>query len=311
MSNMKTTRTIIGILIMLFGWTVFAQQNPQYTEYMYNMTSINPAYVGTKNDLSIRMLGRMQWLGINGAPDTQTLSVGMRAYKDLGAGFSVVHDKIGLAEETNLYLDFSYTFEVSRKGKLSFGIKNGYTFFNDKLSEAISPNQINYSDVIQAFPGFGFGVYYRTDKFYAGFSVPNIFETPRFKYDPETNSFSLSRTANFFATSGRVFKLDKDFLFKPSTMIKFVKGAPVSIDLNLNLLYKERFELGASYRYNASVQVTASFSLDKHWRIGYAYDYALTNLRKYNSGSHEVILSYDLNFRKYRKVKARCEFFLP
>jgi type IX secretion system PorP/SprF family membrane protein len=270
------------------------------------MNVLNPAYAGSKGTLSIGLLGRTQWVGIDGAPKTFTLSAHAPFGEKVGLGLSVIVDKIGPVKEQNLFADFSYTINTSEEGKLAFGIKAGFTFHN--LNEAsliaIDPNDPSILDFDnRTFPNFGAGAFYYTNKFYVGLSLPNVLETKHF--DRNNGITKASEKAHYFLTSGYVFDASENLKFKPSIMIKAAGGAPLSVDLSANFLLNEKFELGASYRLDDSISGLVSFLVTNDFRLGYAYDYTTSNLGDFNSGSHEVVLLWDIDLSRDKVISPR------
>ncbi len=303
---MKKIALFLALIIVLLSINSYAQQDPQYTQYMYNMNVLNPAYAGSKGTLSIGVLGRTQWVGIDGAPKTFTLAAHAPFGEKVGLGFSAIVDEIGPVKEQNLFADFSYTIRTSDVGKLAFGIKAGFTFHN--LNEAsliaIDPNDpsiIDFDD--RTFPNFGAGAFYYTNQFYVGLSLPNILETKHF--DRNNGITKASEKAHFFLTSGYVFDVSESLKFKPSVMAKAAGGAPLSVDISANFLLKERLELGASYRLDDSISGLISFLVTNDFRLGYAYDYTTSNLGDFNSGSHEVFLLWDIDLSRDKVVSPR------
>ena len=282
---------------------VSAQQDPQYTQYMYNMNIVNPAYAGSRGTLSIGVLGRTQWVGIDGAPKTATLAVHAPVGRNLAAGFSAISDTYGPVSEQNIYADISYTISTSEEGRLAFGLKGGVSLFDVGLLSAILPQTLPGDDplfadnVNEVFPNFGAGAYYYNERFYVGLSVPNILETKHL----EKSGNSITRAAeetHAFLTAGYVFYLTDNLKFKPSTMLKGVAGSPLSVDVSANFLMNDRLELGLNYRLDDSVGALVNFGVTPTLRIGYAYDYTTTNLGNYNSGTHEAFLLWDIDFSK-------------
>jgi len=302
---MKRTLFISVLILLLTVTSVYGQQDPQYTHYMYNMNVVNPAYAGSRETLSIGLLGRTQWVGIDGAPKTITANVHAPVGANLGVGLSVIADKIGPVSEQNAYADVSYTVDTSEYGSLAFGIKAGVTFFDATLTDLLAPDGTRGVDDLFAndgkgtFPNIGAGVYYYTDRFYAGLSVPNFLESPHFK-DVENSTVNrvASEKMHGFLTAGYVFYLSDNLDFKPAMILKAVPGSPLSIDLTGNFLINERFELGLGYRFGDSIDGLVSFLVTEDFRIGYSYDYTLTKLQEFNSGSHEIFLQYDVNLSR-------------
>lgn len=299
---MKKFRLILGVLALLSITAVFGQQDPQYTQYMYNMNVLNPAYAGSRGVTSIGLLGRTQWVGLDGAPQTLTLSVHSPIGNAVGLGFSVIHDEIGPVKEDNVYADFSYTIFTSAEGRLAFGLKVGATFLDVReLVMVDGPDPLN-EPVNETSPNFGAGLFYYTNKFYVGFSAPNFLETKHLE-----NSGGIVSTASermhYFLTSGYVFDIADNLKLKPSAMLKATAGAPLSVDLSANLLIDQKIELGLSHRLDDSISGLIGFQVNDDFRIGYAYDHTTSKFGTYNSGSHEIMLLFDINKKKIKSPR--------
>lgn len=304
---MKRINLTFAFVIFLTVTAVFGQQDPQYTQYMYNMNVINPAYAGSRGTLSLGMLGRKQWTDIDGAPKTATFSAHAPVARNVGGGLSVIADEIGPVKEQNVYADLSYTLQTSEEGRLAFGLKGGVTFQNIDLLSIILPQDPNdplfQDNMSNTYPNFGAGVYYYTDKFYVSFSVPNILKSTHFEKSNGVIT-KASEEMHYFFTSGYVFQLSESLKLKPSVMFKGVSGAPVSIDMNANVLIYDRLELGASYRWDDSVSGLINFYVTRSFQMGYAYDYNVSDFNYANTGgSHELFLLYDIDFNK-KKLKS-------
>lgn len=287
---------ILIVAVILFTVSAKAQQNPQYTQYVYNMNIINPAYAGSKEALSLNFLARTQWVGIDGAPQTLTFGAHTPLRKNLGLGLSVIVDKLGPVQEQNIYADVSYTLNFDNDSKLAFGLKAGFTAFNLCLTclNSVDPETTDFMDraANKTLPNIGAGLFYYTNKFYLGFAMPNLLET--FHFEKTGNQVTNgSEKTHFFLNSGYVFDISRDVKLKPSMMVKATQGAPLSIDLSGNVLIYEKLEFGLSYRVTESMSALINVRANKNLRIGYAYDYTLTNLGDFNSGSHEVFLLFD------------------
>ncbi len=300
---MKKITIFLAFSFLLFFNETKAQQDPQYTQYMYNMNVVNPAYAGSRGTLSLGLLGRTQWTSVDGAPKTFTFDAHAPVGKKVGVGLSIISDEIGPAKEQNIYADVSYTLTTSGEGRLAFGLKAGVTLLDVNLLDAVLPESSSGNDPLfdeninDAFPNFGAGVYYYTNKWYAGFSVPNILKSEHM--DKENINTKASEEVHYFLTGGYVFDLSSTLKFKPSLMFKGVAGAPVSVDINANFLMYDRFEVGASYRIEDSVSLLFNFGVTPDFRIGYAYDYTISEFSNSNTaGSHEIILLYDIDFSK-------------
>lgn len=301
---MKKINILLVIMTILSLTTTFGQQDPQYTQYMYNQNVLNPAYAGSKGVLSIGMLGRTQWVGVDGAPETLTLAIHSPIGRKVGLGLSVIHDEIGPAKEDNVYADFSYTIHTSDEGNLAFGLKAGFTFLNVRaLGNLVDPDdEILNEPVNKNSPNFGAGIFYYTQKFYAGLSIPNFLETRHLETGNGQVS-SASEKMHYFLTTGYVFHLSESLKLKPSAMVKAAIGAPVSIDLSANALLNDTIEFGLSMRLDDSISAMIGFNVSEDMRIGYAYDHTTSNFGQFNSGSHEIMLLFDFNRRKIKSPR--------
>jgi len=296
-------KTKILFLVLLFtGIVSYAQQDAQFTQYMYNTIVINPAYAGSRGALSIFALHRTQWVGLDGAPVTNTFSVNTPIENsNLGIGLSLLNDKIGPTNENNLSADVSYTIHTSETFKLSFGIKATANIFNLDINNLNpvaqdDPQFHNLNNVVS--PNFGAGVYFHSDKTYVGFSVPNFIEKRLY----DDNSVSVyKQKATYYLIAGHVFDLSSSVKFKPSILSKMVMGAPFETDFSASFLFNEKFVLGVSYRWNGTVSAMAGFKISDQLYIGYGYDLETTKLANYNSGSHEIFLRFEL-LNNYKKV---------
>lgn len=287
------------IIVLLVATQVYGQQDPQYTQYMYNMNVINPAYAGSRENLSFGLLYRSQWAGIDGAPRTGTFFGHTPVGERVGLGLSVIADQVGPVKETNAYADFAYTLKLGGAHRLAFGIKAGATFHDI----GISPTQIDLIDPTDPFfqssnnvtPNIGAGFFYYTDNYYVSFSVPNILNSVHL--DANGNKLG-SEEAHYFLTGGYVFQLSPNTKLKPSFLVKSAFSAPTSFDVNLNALFFEKFEIGASYRLDDSFSGLVNFAITRNVRVGYSYDNVTSDIKRYAPASHEFILLFDLNFPK-------------
>jgi len=295
---LRNVQKLSTLLFLVVVGTVHAQQDAQYTQYMYNTVSVNPAYAGSRGHLSIAALYRNQWLGLDGAPKTQTLNIHTpMGYRGVGLGISVVNDKIGPTSETYFDVDFSYTIQTSFEGKLSFGLKASAHMLDIRYSELdefeIDPQLQSQQDIQNKFsPNIGAGVYYHTDRFYAGLSAPRILETTHFD---ESSVSTAKEQINLYAITGYVWDLNPFLKFKPTLLTKVVQGAPLQLDLSANFMLNERFIGGVAYRWDAAFSGLFGFMVSDQLMIGLAYDREITELgaATFNDGSFEVILRYD------------------
>src|SRR5690606_2649727 len=235
------------IFLLLLAVEMHGQQDPQYTQYMYNMNVINPAYAGSRENLSFGLLYRTQWVGIDGAPKTGTFFGHLPVGEKTGLGLSVISDEIGPVKETNAYADFSYTLQLGGEHRLAFGIKAGATFHDRGLGDLdlIDANDPFFNNVTGVTPNVGAGAFYYTDNYYLAFSVPNILSSV--KLDANGTEYG-TEVSHYFFTGGYVFQLSPNTKLKPSFLVKSAFDAPTSFDVNLNALFFEKLEIGASYR---------------------------------------------------------------
>ncbi|PZQ84077.1 MAG: hypothetical protein DI548_10165 [Flavobacterium johnsoniae] len=295
-------KIIIFFVWIRVGASAFAQQDAQYTQYMYNTININPAYAGSRGVLSVFGLHRTQWVGLDGAPVTNTVSINTPINgTNIGMGLSFVNDRIGPTDENAISADISYTVKTSETFKLSFGIKATANMFNldvNKLNPADQgdPRLMNLNNNFT--PNIGAGAYFHSDKMYLGLSVPNFFETHR--YDDNSVSVNQERM-NFYLIGGYVFDLSPSIKFKPAFLMKAVNGAPLQADVSGNFLFNDKLTLGVAWRWDAAVSAMAGFQITEGLFVGYGYDLETTKLANYNSGSHEVFLRFEL-FNRFNKV---------
>ena len=295
--NIKTLFPLISLLLC-FCTTIWGQQDAQYTQYMYNTVSVNPGYAGSRGHLSIAALYRNQWLGLDGAPETQTLNLHTPlGYRGVGLGVSIVNDKIGPTSETYFDVDFSYTIQTSFDAKLSFGLKASAHMLDIRFSELdefeIDPQLQAQQDIRNQFsPNIGAGVYYHTERFYAGFSAPRILETEHFD---ESSISTAKEQINWYLIGGSVWDLNPFLKFKPTVLTKVVQGAPLQVDLSANFMLNEKFVGGVAYRWDAAISGLFGFRISDEMFIGLAYDREITDLgaTTFNDGSFEVIVRYD------------------
>ncbi len=283
-----------------------AQQDAQYTQYMYNTMSVNPAYAGSRGQLSMAAMYRAQWVGLDGAPKTQTLNLHspIRNSK-LGYGISVVNDNIGNGVVQETYFDgvVSYTLDFPQDRKLSFGLKVGGNLLNLDFQQLRNFDQepINDgADITNNFsPNFGLGLYYHTNRYYLGLSVPNLLESDYFdnsQRDANSVQFQSTERMNFYLITGYVFDLNYNFKFKPALLMKAVGGAPLQLDFSGTFLLNDKFSFGAAYRWDAAASALFGFQLSDQLMLGLAYDREITELggTRFNDGSFEVFLRFEL-----------------
>jgi len=309
---LKRLFVIAFCVIGLCNTNVFAQTEPMYSQYMYNMLGVNPAYAGNREALSLNFFQRNQWLGIKGAPKTTSLSMD-QSIKDgkMGWGLQVYDDELGIEAATGFNGMLSTRIKVSEKGILSGGLSFGMMNYRNNLIDVNNRNDPNDQSFIrtdnQWNPSIGMGVYYNTDRFYAGVSTPNILKSRLASYENMNTSIQKSDDFHLFANAGYVFDLNEDVKLKPSTMIKMVSGAPIETDINLNVWLKDLLGFGGSYRTGDAFVGMVELQATSNLRFGYAYDMPFNPLKYFTKGSHELMLRYEIgNFKT--KIKSTRYF---
>lgn len=296
------------ILLVFVSWLGFAQQDSQYTLYMYNTQLVNPAYAGNRGLLSINSLYRTQWVGLEGAPETLNFAMNSPlGTHGLGMGLAVVSDKIGPSSESNLTLDVSYTIQLSQNTKLSFGIKTGINLINVDYSKLniFNPSDPSFSTNIEnsLSPLIGSGLYlHHSDTWYLGISSPNFLNTI---HHNGTATSTVMKRAHFYGIAGYVFDINNSVKLKPTFLTKVVPGAPIALDFSMNVMFFNKLTLGVAHRLDAAGSGLAAFQVYEKLMIGYAYDYDTTELGNYNSGSHEIFLRFELTTKSRKKVNPR------
>ena len=299
-----------AMLMLIAFLDANAQQDPHYTQYMYNMNIINPAYAGSKENLSFGLLYRKQWIEIEDAPTTFSFSGSAPVGKNVGLGLSIISDKIGPVEENNVYGDFSYTLNLGGEHRLALGLKAGVTFQKIGLRSIIQPTLPDPNDGAFAEDtnntklNIGTGLFYYTNKYYFALSIPNMLKSAHLDYNGIKYGTEIQ---HYFLTGGYVFDLNPNLKFKPFAMVKSAFNAPTSFDISTNFLYLEKFEMGATYRLQDSFGVMVNYAISPSLRIGYAYDHIVSDLKVTTPSSHEIILLFDLNFPK--KVSRSPRYF--
>lgn len=313
---MKTLKKILtGLTLALSGFSLNAQQDPMYTHYMYNTLTINPAYAGSRDALSITALHRSQWVDFDGAPLTQTVTAHSPLRNEhIGLGLSITNDKIGPTNNTSFFADFAYIIKLNERSKLSFGISAGANIFQAQLNQLeldVQSDPVFQNSVSnKIMPNFGFGAYYYREQFYAGISAPNLLQNSYAVVNQTGGSTLISEAQrHYFFIAGALFHLGENLDLKPTTFVKVTAGAPIQADFTASFIIKERLLLGAMYRTGDSFGALVGFDITEQFHIGYSYDWSY-GLRtgQYNQGSHEVLLRYDFIFSSKRQIHSPRNF---
>lgn len=306
-------KLIIFLVVLTSVFVSYAQQDAQYTQYMYNQSVVNPAYA--TSDLGVINFGfmhRSQWTNAVGAPKTYNLFAHAPLSNKIEVGLSIVTDNIGedILKENNFYADFAYILKLSESQKLSLGLKAGFTSFNTNFNGFRFPDDDPVNGSITSddafdnqnsiFPNFGFGAFYYTDNYYVGLSAPNLLQSKHLEENRGVNSIG-GEEIHMFLTAGYVYQLSDMVQLKPAILAKAVKGSPIVLDTSLNVLFNNRFEGGLAYRINDSFSAMFNVRATNALRIGYAFDYTTSNLNNYNSGTHEIMVLYDLDLIGLKK----------
>lgn len=313
---MKTPIKITLALILSIGGSAsYAQQAPMFTHYMYNTLSVNPAYAGSREALTITALHRSQWVDFAGAPTTQTLTMHSPIINEhIGVGLAVVNDKIGPTNNTSIVASFAYRMKLTQKSKLALGLSAGANIFQanlnslnlDQPNDAVFQNNVNNKTT----PNVGFGVYYSRDRFYTGISVPSLIENS-FSEVNQTGGSTLiaSEQRHYFFIAGGLIKLGHNLDFKPTTLIKVTAAAPIQADLTASFIIMKRLLLGGMFRTGDAVGGLIGYDITEQLHMGYSYDWSYgLETSKYNNGSHEIMLRYDFIFSSKKQIHSPRNF---
>lgn len=287
------SRLVLIILILAISATADAQQRPMYSQYMFNMLNINPAYAGSRGVVSATALYRDQWVGIPGAPQTASFSIDMASHeKKVGLGLQLYDDRLGVERTTGLNASYAFRIQLTNSGTLSLGLQAGILNYRANYSEVrtYQPGDPSFSQNVSGLlPAAAAGIYYNADKFYIGISTPALLQT-KLSNDNKADVSSTGRDLHLFLASGFVVSLSQDLMLKPSVLVKAVSGAPVEYDFNANLWIQNTLALGFSYRTGDAYVGMVELQMNKQLRFGYAYDKTFSNLGSLNTGTHELML---------------------
>lgn len=311
----KLIIAFFGILLLGGTFELKAQQDAQYSMYMFNGLALNPAYAGSRGVLAATALYRHQWTGLEGAPKTGVFNIHSPLMRDkMGLGLSIASDNIGLVNMINITANYAYRLTFKDDSKLAFGLNVTVNNFNGRWSEASLQNIDDPSFSANSSlwnPNFGFGVYYQSDRWFAGISVPHLLNNSLSKEGVvlEGNNNVARQFKHYFFTGGAIFTLTENVKMKPSFLFKYVQNAKLSTDINLGFLFREVFWLAASYRIGDAVVGMIEYDINDMIRIGYAYDYTLSDLTNYSSGSHEIMLGFELRKKQTHLTPRRMSYF--
>lgn len=303
-------KIVLIILTVTICFSLKAQQDAMYTNYMFNTIAVNPAYAGSRGVLSVTGLHRSQWVGFKGAPITQTIALHTPLlFENTGLGISVINDKIGPTNMTSLYADFSYTIKLNKKAKLAFGLKGGMNLMSNGLSDLNLGEETDLafaSDTkSKLLPNFGFGMYYYTDVFYAGISIPKLLENDFITNSTVGTTNLAAEERHYFLILGSVFNINEGIQFKPTGFLKVTNGAPIEGDITATFIFNEKFWTGAMFRTGDALGLLAGVNITDQLAFGYSFDWSYTNTTvKYNGGSHEIMLRYDIIFKSDEKIRS-------
>jgi len=304
-----TYKILAVTTIFLLSETIHAQQKPMYSQYMFNMLNINPAYAGSRGAMSAVALYRNQWLGFPGAPRTTTFSFDMPLQnRKVGLGVQFYDDRIGIERTTGFNAIYAFRFQFAGSGTLSLGLQAGLLNYQANYTEVNTyvPNDPAFSSNVRGIlPAFAAGAYYNSDKFYIGLSTPALLKTKILYSNASEIASVTSRDLHLYLATGTVFDLNQDLALKPSLLVKAVSGAPIEIDINCNLWLQNKIALGASYRTGDAIVGMVEYQINQQFRFGYAYDKTFSNLGTLVNGTHEIMLRMEFGSPSVRVSSPR------
>ena len=300
--NLSKIRWMLCFCLLFVGNSLIAQQEPMFSQYMFNMSHINPAYAGNRATDNITALFRKQWVAIEGAPITTSLSWDKRAEEsNVGYGLQIYNDRLGIESTSGIQAFYSYRIPFE-KSFFSFGLSGGvlnYRAAFSTVSTIQGGDPVFQEDVNGFLPTAGVGILYATEHWYMGLSVPALFETKI-----SVNKVQVTTGANnhYFLTGGYIFNVSEILKLKPSILLKAVNGAPLEYDFNLNAWIQDVIGLGLSYRTADALVAMFEIQISLEFRLGYAYDYTISNLKPFNKGTHELMLRYEFSNKKNQRI---------
>ncbi len=294
----KYIKQFVFIGALLISGLIFGQQAPHFTQFMYNMNVVNPAYAGIKNGLAGGLLYRTQWTGFDGNPQSITFNLHSSVGEKMGLGLSAYNDQFGFVKQNNIKLDYSYKLEVGSNKYLALGLNLGLWNHMVNLTDlaAIHPGDpLLTTDIKDYQLSYGVGLLFYSDHYYVGLSVPNLNTTA---FHSNLQKWTKGNVIHYFFTGGYVFDLNNNFKFKPNFMLYQALGAPLAVDLNANLFMYDKVELGVSYRLNDSFSGLINFMITPNIRVGYAYDRTISDMKLFSPNTHEIFLNFILPYKK-------------
>ena len=280
------------VLVLLVVNTLYAQQDPSYTLYQYNMNVINPAYAGINDYSEVNINFRSQWVNLEGSPETQSMSFGIPMSDKVGLGLSVVNDNVFVLNETDVYIDFSYKVQLAENTNLYLGLKGGGSFINIDLNALDIMNDPVFTENVSRFnPNVGIGFLLKGDKYYVNLSAPSLLKSKRYEKDGVVVTNATDKLHAYLG-AGYTLSLSNDIDLTPSVMSRFVSGAPISLDITATVDLYKIIELGVSYRLDESVSGIVLIKLADWVHFGYAYEATTTDVKDYSKGTHEVLLRF-------------------
>jgi type IX secretion system PorP/SprF family membrane protein len=308
---------IYSLLVVMSLSVAKGQQDPIYTQYMFNPLNYNPAYAGSKSILSAALVYRNQWVGLDGAPKIVTFSAhSPLKNKNMGLGFEITNDKIGPTSNLTVQASYAYRIRLSKisKGKLGFGLKAGI------YNSSIDWNSISYKDQGDGLvvgskdsylsPIFDFGLYYhRTNRSFAGLTFKNL-NSPKqgLDYSGRTTAEESKLYSQIILTYGKIIELSDRAVFRPSALLRSSFQTNPVLDVNLSILFDQKIWVGLSYRTTNSIAVVLEYEITQQIKVGYSYDYDISGLTSAHTGSHEIFLGFNYNVFKSRMRSPRYYF---
>ena len=305
---MKNISKLILAMFMLTSMGAIAQQDAQYTQWMFNKLSINPGYAVSSDYAFVSCLHRSQWVGLEGAPVSQSLNVRVPFQgKNVGLGLSINHDIVGPTNSWQFSGIYAYRIDFANDHKLGIGLQGTVRNYRVKYSETTAlqtgDGQLPTADESRMIPNFGLGLYYYTPKYYIGLSVPHLLQSDlTFYYGQGSNTDFSREEVHAFLMAGVVVDLNDAMKLKPSLLLKYVKDAPFDADIHASIIFYDTFWAGLTYRMGGignsvgeSLDVVLQLQLSRAIRLGFAYDFTLSKVKDYSDGTFEVVLDYCLN----------------